>query len=1451
MANSADGYIRIDSELDNSGFEKGSDKLLSALQSLQKSVDAIGDTLSNGLDSVIKSLQALSSQATDTNQQVTQSAQQATTANQDVAQAAQQAAQATAQSGQAAAQAGQQVQQTAQAAAQATQAMAAAPKNLTTEYNSIGQSAASLHDQIMRLSTAAEIGFKNDGQILRFRDNVEIVTRKTQELRDRLNALANTRIPTEDYAFLQSEVDKTDKTLQKLLDRQQKMDDTGVKRNSATYKRLLYDIDNARKALSSMRAEMADMETNGEAFTLGSNTAEYQNMSGVLSQLENELSSVQEKSGVAQLALSSLGGSHPILATLATAAQKAGSALLTMAKAVGKAAIHAFARVVKSLGAGLRNVASSAKRAISGLLGFNKTAKAGINPINGLIRGLTSFKTMLISRIKSTFISQISKSLQEGIQQFALYSSEFNTAMSNIKNTGSQIGAQVAALVANIITVIEPVLTRILSLINSVITAISALFAKLTGKSTVAVAAKGTGSYADSLKDAAGSAKKAAKEQKKFNAELYGWDELTRQNKNEDTDTDSGAGASGPSWTEVPVDDILKDWEDIDWFQLGYDWAEKLANALDAIPWDKIQAAAYRIGQHFAELLNGVFANLHLADSLGKTIAEALNTGLSFALGFLETFDFSQFGVWMGTLWNAFVNAFDFDKLASVIELGGNGIIAAFTSFFQTIASTCETLGGGLAKIFNAIFVGIDFSAAANAILLGIHDLNLALKGFNDGVDWTGAAQNIRDSLNTLIRGMVIDENGDLTNVWAENGREIGRLINNFWTTANEVISGLDFVTLGENLALWLNNVVAQINPEKIGGTLGGIIRGAIDMAFAFKESINTDELAEKIKAAAQSCVDKMNEVDPSTGLNGWQKLGSTIAGLANGIVIAFESLPWGQIAAGVGQAISTGLSEAKPEVKLALGVLTIVSIGKAIIGSAVGQGIGKALGENIVKNLGASWPSLGGSIAGALSSLGSSIKAFATTDIFAAGAGSIGAAILAGLFIGSEIGKLIDHHIIAPIIEALGGDEVTAELYRNFHWFGEGGFFDQMWSDNSTFLENVQTWGDALVMMFSDFGKFISDTWNTCWTGVNDFVGPKVEAIKTTVSEGWNHLKTNTATAMSDIKGGIVEKWNNIRSTVSTSATTARTNATNAWNALRTNTSTAYNSVKSTIQTKFNSARTAVSTAVNTMKTSAVAGWNVMVSNASAKFQNIYNTCKSKMSSVTSHLKGIQWGTTGTNLVNGLLNGLKSAWNNVTSWISSATSALTSKVKSILGIASPSKEWAKIGVFLDQGLTEGLQTGERSLLDSASALANNLTDRMTDANGAMRFTDDADIARLDIVTSKLSGIAAIIDHISAALASMGGLQIPQIALGTVAPYRTRAAAVGGGGYDADSTADSYTAEAVQLLRNIRDYLVSGGSNQGNNDIKVIIDGREVFNAVVNENNRAITKSGGVSPLRV
>ena len=114
-------------------------------------------------------------------------------------------------------------------------------------------------------------------------------------------------------------------------------------------------------------------------------------------------------------------------------------------------------------------------------------------------------------------------------------------------------------------------------------------------------------------------------------------------------------------------------------------------------------------------------------------------------------------------------------------------------------------------------------------------------------------------------------------------------------------------------------------------------------------------------------------------------------------------------------------------------------------------------------------------------------------------------------------------------------------------------------------------------------------------------------------------------------------------------------------------------------------------------------------------------------------------------------------------------------------------------------------------------------------------------------MVSSLSGIAATFRTIADTLASIGGFTMPQIAAGTIVPYRTK---VEGVAHPADTIEDdtTYLPGILSELRTLVELI--RGSSTGNSDIRVVIDGREVFNVVVAENNRAIQRTG-ISPIRV
>lgn len=168
------------------------------------------------------------------------------------------------------------------------------------------------------------------------------------------------------------------------------------------------------------------------------------------------------------------------------------------------------------------------------------------------------------------------------------------------------------------------------------------------------------------------------------------------------------------------------------------------------------------------------------------------------------------------------------------------------------------------------------------------------------------------------------------------------------------------------------------------------------------------------------------------------------------------------------------------------------------------------------------------------------------TTAGATAGA-SIGTALLAGIgsaLAGGAVAKLLDNYIIAPILDLFGSD--SAEWYKNFNWFGDGGFFDEMFDFNS-FSEAMNVWSGAMKAMFNDIKAsvsgfvdyykstikesldFVGNLWDTSVTNVentvslfSDFLGEAWDLIKLGAQTAWD----NIGQIFTDFKDGVFETF-------------------------------------------------------------------------------------------------------------------------------------------------------------------------------------------------------------------------------------------------------------------------------------------------------------------------------------
>ena len=121
-----------------------------------------------------------------------------------------------------------------------------------------------------------------------------------------------------------------------------------------------------------------------------------------------------------------------------------------------------------------------------------------------------------------------------------------------------------------------------------------------------------------------------------------------------------------------------------------------------------------------------------------------------------------------------------------------------------------------------------------------------------------------------------------------------------------------------------------------------------------------------------------------------------------------------------------------------------------------------------------------------------------------------------------------------------------------------------------------------------------------------------------------------------------------------------------------------------------------------------------------------------------------------GRQIIDGLLGGLKAAWDTLSSWWNNSVGGLISGAKSILGIQSPSRVFAEIGGDVVDGFRIGLQ-GLDGVSDEVAEKLGNLVDKSVDrlngfAADAKAALDDARSAMRDYRDSIADTITGTLD---------------------------------------------------------------------------------------------------------
>lgn len=932
MADQYDGKVVINTSLDNSGFDKGSKELEAAIKELTAEVKALGQNMQASFEKYAQSIQGA---ITSTNA-MHQSMEQTQSDAQQTGQALKEAEQA----------------------AQEFQQTGSKPVSVESSKKSVSgleKEITSLSNQVAKLGPLSEQAANGSASAAnRLKTGYDSALKKLDELEAKTAELGKQKFETEDFKWYRTEAEKVSKALEKLQDRKAKLDAVGASTNSQGYKSLEYDIKQATANLQDLQATMKEMQADGTSHIAGIDTEQYKQARSELEGIKATLREIKAGS------VEPLPDPDPqrryeqMPGTLARVRNGFGSLMRTIGSGLisGIKSVSAHSlQAAKNLGmiAG-QGILSGIKRLGSAMAGLGKSTKSS----NGGFAG--GLKTMLKYGlgIRSVFVlvNKLRQALISGWGTLAQYDAGFNSTVSSFVSALMTLGNAFAGAFAPVLEVVLPILTTLINALAEAVNRIGMMIAALCGKNSFMKATKvqydfakaqqkgtkGASGAADALEDEADAAQEAKKQ-------LMGFDDVNILSEDKDTSKNKkgkGSGADGNGvggFEEVPFDEtaadwaqMLKDaWDKADFTEVGRKVGEALKKALDSIPWEPIKEAARKIAKCIATFLNGFLETPGLFDSIGKTIAEALNTAFEFVdsfvenfrwdslgkairdgiLGFVKNIDwplinktFKGLGTGIGKALNAaLANDEIWTGCMTALSSGLNAVVMGLTAFFDTV--DWGQLGKSIATGINTGIANIDWTGIGNLLISSINSLFDLLYNFMTTFDFWAFGNSVGTGISTAIRGIN----------WFEGAYSVGAAITGLFQTLNGFMEGIDWGSLGaaviqtiagffqgldwsafseflsnvwKGLFNFFSGAVSEINWEEIGDY---IIKAICDFFTGFDWSGTAEAVGKAIASAFTAVIklggwlwNKMVEFGKSIIEGGWKGITDKIASVGSWI---------------------------------------------------------------------------------------------------------------------------------------------------------------------------------------------------------------------------------------------------------------------------------------------------------------------------------------------------------------------------------------------------------------------------------------------------------------------------------------------------------------------------------------------------------------------------------------
>ena len=394
-------------------------------------------------------------------------------------------------------------------------------------------------------------------------------------------------------------------------------------------------------------------------------------------------------------------------------------------------------------------------------------------------------------------------------------------------------------------------------------------------------------------------------------------------------------------------------------------------------------------------------------------------------------------------------------------------------------------------------------------------------------------------------------------------------------------------------------------------------------------------------------------------------------------------------------------------------------------------------------------------SIKNGISWLSALLTEFGAT-LVGGGAGAIGAALGAwGGPIGIAVGALI-----GVVVGALTNFGIW--LYQN--WEEVSAWFSDKWNGvvswwNGTvvpFFKGIPEWFGGIL---TSIGNWFTTKWNAIvefMSGIPEKIGNVITAIGewfselpgkigyalgyalgkvvSWVSDTYNYLREKIPETIENVKqwfSAVPEKiWNAISSAI----TRVQTWGANMWSAFKEK----VDSIVTSVTSWFAALPGKIYQAIIAVKEKIFSWASQVIETVKTEVPKIVD----KIISFFAEIPGKLWNL-GSDIINGLLDGIKNAWEGLKSGVSDFCGNFVQGFKDALGINSPSRAFMEIGGYSIDGLIEGVNGKTSATQGVFQTLAGNVLNWFTQSSyGAINRTTFQNYAK-DVVSGFASGITS------------------------------------------------------------------------------------------------------------